>query len=118
MANPRIYDPGAAPSGSPGRSAGMITFEAFIADRLGAHLVRPDRKDAPVRHGKIASVRQWIEAVIDTLKGQLSLQQHGGRTMAGVFARTGQRLLALTAGIWHNWTTGAKVKRSLIAYDH
>ncbi|MFD5879391.1 IS982 family transposase, partial [Streptomyces yangpuensis] len=53
-----------------------------------------------------------------TLKGQLSLEHHGGRTPAGVFARTGQRLLALAAGIWHNWTTGAAVKRSLIAYDH
>ncbi len=56
--------------------------------------------------------------MIDTLKGQLSLEQHGGRTPAGVFARTGQRLLALAVGIWHNWTTGAAVKRSLIAYDH
>ncbi|GAA2409428.1 hypothetical protein GCM10010420_42320 [Streptomyces glaucosporus] len=44
-------------------------------------------------------VRQWIEAVIDTLKGRLSLEQHGGRTPAGVFARTGQRLLALAAGM-------------------
>ncbi|MFD6113118.1 IS982 family transposase [Streptomyces yangpuensis] len=93
-------------------------FEAFCTERLGVHLVRPDRKDEPVRHGKIARVRQWIEAVIDTLKGQLSLEHHGGRTPAGVFARTGQRLLALAAGIWHNWTTGAAVKRSLIAYDH
>lgn len=93
-------------------------FETFVSERLGAHLVRPDRKDEPVRHGKIARVRQWIEAIIDTLKGQLSLEQHGGRTPAGVFARTGQRLLALAAGIWHNWTTGAPVKRSLIAYDH
>jgi len=93
-------------------------FEAFVSERLGAHLVRPDRKDEPVRHGKTARVRQWIEAVIDTLKGQLSLEQHGGRTPAGVFARTGQRLLALAAGIWHNWTTGATAKRSLIAYDH
>ncbi|MFF7717529.1 IS982 family transposase, partial [Streptomyces sp. NPDC007988] len=46
------------------------------------------------------------------------LEQHGGRTPAGVFARTGQRLLALAAGIWHNWTTNAAIKRSLIAYDH
>ncbi|MYX27038.1 IS982 family transposase, partial [Streptomyces sp. SID8381] len=89
-----------------------------VTDRLGAHLVRPDRKDEPARFGKIARVRQWIEAVIDTLKGQLSLEQHGGRTPAGVFARTAQRLLALATAIWHNWTTGAAVKRSLIAYDH
>ncbi len=55
--------------------------------------------------------------MIDTLNGQLSLEQHGGRTTVGVFARTGQRLLALAPGIWHVWTTGAKIKRSLIAYD-
>lgn len=93
-------------------------FEAFVTDRLGAHLVRPDRKDEPARFGKIARVRQWIEAVIDTLKGQLSLEQHGGGTPAGVFARTAQRLLALATAIRHNWNTGATVKRSLIAYDH
>lgn len=93
-------------------------FEAFLNEQLGVHLVRPDRKDEPVRHGKIARVRQWIEAVIGTLKGQLSLEQHGSRTPAGVFARTGQRLLALAAVIWHNWTTNAKTKRSLTAYDH
>ncbi|MFE7565419.1 IS982 family transposase [Streptomyces sp. NPDC057539] len=93
-------------------------FETFLTERLGAHLVRPDRKDEPDRHGRLARSRQWIEAVFDTLKGQLSLEQHGGRTPAGVFARTGQRLLALAAAIWHNWTTNAPVKRSLIAYDH
>ncbi|MGK5498100.1 IS982 family transposase [Streptomyces sp. URMC 125] len=93
-------------------------FETFVSGRLGAHLVRPDRKDEPVRHGRIARVRQWIEAVIDTLKGRLSLEQHGGGTPAGAFARTGQRLPALAAGIWHNRTTGAAVKRSPIAYDH
>jgi hypothetical protein len=67
-------------------------FEAFLTERLGVHLVRPDRRDEPIRHGRLARVRQWIEAVFDTLKGQLSLEQHGGRTRAGVFARTGQRL--------------------------
>lgn len=92
-------------------------LEAFLADRLGVHLVWPDRKDEPARHGKIARVRQWIEAVIDTFKGRLSLEQCGGRIPAGVFARTAQRLLALAAGIWHNWTTNAKIERSLIAYD-
>ncbi len=73
-------------------------FERFIAQELRCHLVRPDRKDEKPRHGKLARCRQWIEAVIDTLKGQLSLESHAGRTPAGVFARTAQRLLALAAG--------------------
>jgi Transposase DDE domain len=93
-------------------------FEAFITDDLGAHLIRPDRKDEPARFGRLARSRQWIEAIIDTLKGQLTLEAHGGRTLAGVYARVAARLLALAAAIWHNWRTGAPVKRSLIAYDH
>jgi Transposase DDE domain len=93
-------------------------FEDFITSSLGAHLVRPDRKDEPARFGKLARCRQWIEAIIDTLKGQLTLEQHGGRTLAGVYARVAARLLALAAAIWHNWQTSAPVKRSLIAYDH
>ena len=93
-------------------------FEAFITGQLGAHLIRPDRKDEPPRFGKLARQRQWIEAIIDTLKGQLTLEDHGGRTLAGVYARVVARLLALATAIWHNWQTGAPVKRSLIAYDH
>jgi hypothetical protein len=93
-------------------------FETFISDDLHARLIRPDRKDEPPRFGKLARQRQWIEAIIDTLKGQLSLEHHGGRTLAGVYARVAARLLALAAAIWHNWHTGAPVKRSLIAYDH
>lgn len=93
-------------------------FEAFISNDLRAHLVRPDRKDEPPRFGKLARQRQWIEAIIDTLKGQLTLEDHGGRTLAGVYARVAARLLALAAAIWHNWQTSAPVKRSLIAYDH
>jgi hypothetical protein len=93
-------------------------FEAFLREELGAHLVRPDRKDEPARFGKLARVRQWIESVFDTTKGQLTLEQHGGRILAGVYARVAARLLALAAAIWHNWRIGAPVKRSLIAYDH
>jgi hypothetical protein len=51
-------------------------------------------------------------------QGQLTLEQHGGRTLAGVYARTAARLLALAAAIWRNWQTSAPVKRSLIAHDH
>lgn len=93
-------------------------FEAFITEQLGAHLVRPDRKDEKPRFGKFGGIRQWIESVFDTLKGQLGLERHGGRTLAGVYARVGARLLALATGIWHNWLINAPHKRSLIAYDH
>ena len=33
-------------------------------------------------------------------------------------ARVMQRILALTAAIWHNDATGRTALRSLIAYDH
>jgi hypothetical protein len=85
---------------------------------LEAALVRPDRRDEPARFGTLRPVRQWIESIIDTLKGQLGLEQHGGRTLAGVHARVAQRLLALAAAIWFNWQLGAEHKRSLVAYDH
>jgi hypothetical protein len=48
-------------------------------------------------------MRQWIESVYDTAKGQLSLEDHGGRIPEGVWARVCQRVLALAAGVWHNW---------------
>jgi hypothetical protein len=92
-------------------------FEARIREHFGVYLVRPDRKDESPRHGALARCRQWIEAVFDTLKGQLTLEAHGGRTLAGVYARVAARLLALATAIWHNWHIGAPVKRSLIAYD-
>jgi Transposase DDE domain len=93
-------------------------FEAFLRDELGVALIRPDRKDEPARFGKLARVRQWIESIFDTAKGQLALERQGGRILAGVYARVAARLLALAAAIWHNWRIGAPVKRSLIAYDH
>jgi len=85
---------------------------------LEALLVRPDRRDEPARFGSLGGMRQWIESVIDTLKGQLGLEQHGGRTLAGVQVRVAQRLLALAAAVWFNWQLGAEHKRSLVAYDH
>ena len=93
-------------------------FESFVRDELGARLLRPDRRNEATRHGKLARVRQWIEAIFDTLKGQLTLEEHGGRTLTGVYARVAARLLALATAIWHNWRINAPIKRSLIAYDH
>jgi hypothetical protein len=66
----------------------------------------------------LGGIRQLIESVYDTCKGQLSLEAHGARTTAGLYARIAQRLLALAAVIWHNRNTGAPVARSLTAYDH
>ena len=94
-------------------------LERHCADQLGVLLVHPDRKDEKQRrYGNLAGMRQWIEAVYDTCKDQLNLEGHGGRTLSGVYARIAQRLLALTAVIWHNWKINAHVKRSLVAYDH
>lgn len=91
-------------------------FEQLV-EALGARLLRPDRKDEPRRHGPLGAVRQWIESVIDTLKGQLSLERHGARTMPGLMARIAARLLALAAALRHNQLAGSW-DRSLISYDH
>ena len=93
-------------------------FEEQVAD-AGIDLLRPARKGEPQRGGSrfFKPLRQVIESVNDTLKGQLDLEQHGGRTHAGVCARVAQRLLALTAAIWHNDLLGLN-RRSLLAYDH
>jgi hypothetical protein len=79
-------------------------FEALMA-RAGATFLRPDRKDEPRRHGGLGAVRQWIESTFWTCKGQLGLERHGARTLPGLGARIGLRLLALAAGIWHNHLT-------------
>ena len=91
-------------------------FEAHVRS-LGAELLRPDRKDERPRFGSLGGVRQWIESAFDTLKGQLSLERHGGRTLAGLVSRVARRLLALTAAILHNWELGEPGRR-LTAYDH
>ena len=99
------------------RSAG---FEAEL-NAAGIALIRPAAKTEPARPGRqfLRPLRQIIESVNCTLKAQLGLERHRGRTRPGVAARILQRLLALTAAIWHNQTTQQPgPARSLIAYDH
>lgn len=93
-------------------------FEQLVSS-LGATLLRPDRKNAIQRKCKIplGKVRQWVESVFWTFKGQLSLERHGARTMDGLIARVCQRLLALAAGIWYNHRIGLG-GRHLVAHDH
>jgi hypothetical protein len=96
-------------------------IERYAADQIKVLLARPDRKDEKKRRfGNLAGMRQWIEAIFATLKGQLALERHGGRTPAGVFTRIAQRILAMAACIWNNWRTSpaTPAKRTLIAYDH
>jgi hypothetical protein len=89
-------------------------FEQLMADH-GATFLRPDRRNEPRRHGSLGAIRQWIESTFWTCKGQLGLERHGARTLPGLGARIGLRLLALAAGIWHNHLTHQPA-RTLAAY--
>jgi hypothetical protein len=93
--------------------------EQWLAERR-VTVVRPAFAAEPPRPGRrlLRAVRQTIESVNQSFKGQLDLERHGGRTDQGVWVRVLQRILALTAAIWHNDQTGQPVVRSLIAYDH
>jgi hypothetical protein len=95
------------------------SFEATLADGRIC-LLRPARKGEATRPGAqfFKPLRQVIESVNDTFKGQLDLERHGGHTPAGVMVRVLQRILALTTAIWHNDHTSQPIKRSLTAYDH
>jgi hypothetical protein len=94
-------------------------FEAELAERE-LTLLRPVRKGEARRAGQnlFKPLRQVIESVNWTFKGQLDLERHGGRTPEGIIARVLARILALTAAIWHNDKAGQDIKRSLVAYDH
>jgi hypothetical protein len=91
-------------------------FEQLVA-AFDCQLLRPDRKDEHPRHGSLGCIRQRIESIVETSKGQLSLERHGARTLQGLLARIAQRLLALAAGCWHNWLEG-NPGRHFTAYDH
>ena len=94
-----------------------VDFEAAAAE-LGTLLLRPSRKDEPDRpNPPIGWIRQRIESIVDTLKDQLLLEHHGGRTPAGLITRIAARILALCAAINLNQRLG-HTGRSLTAYCH
>jgi hypothetical protein len=96
-----------------------MEFE-YSVDEQHLRLLRPARKGESERPGAhlFKPLRQIIESINQTFKGQLDLERHGGRTPDGVVVRVLQRILAMTAAIWHNDKTDAPVHRSLTAYDH
>jgi hypothetical protein len=110
----RVLEPGQIVIGDKGFAG--VAFEQHVR-ALGGTLLRPDRKDEQAHFGTLGGVRQWIESSFDTLKDQLSLERHGGRTLAGLVSRIARRLLALSAAIVHNSLCGHPGRR-LTAYDH
>ena len=90
-------------------------FEAAVRE-LRALLLRPSRADEPDRpNPPIGWIRQRIESIVNTLKDQLLLEQHGARTPAGLLTRITARILALCTAINHNQRLGL-TSRSLTAY--
>ncbi|MEQ4726061.1 hypothetical protein [Nonomuraea sp. B19D2] len=95
-----------------------------------AHRLRPDRAKANERETLLDLLAAECELLRErhgqTLIGDKNYfgrgfereERHRGRTPGGVIARVMQRILALTAAIWHNDATGQTVQRSLTAYDH
>ena len=74
---------------------------------------RPDRAAVPVPEpGAAPGPDAAPEAA------PVKVESPSARTPAGVIVRILQRILALTAAIWHNDRIGHDIKRSLIAYDH
>ena len=107
--DPELHRPGQTLMADKGYR--RASFETELAD-IGNDQPRPLQRF-------LRPFRQIIESVNQTLKAQLDLERHGGRTKPGVCARVLQRLLALTAAIWHNETTRQPgPARSLLAYDH
>jgi len=69
---------------------GQATFAFATEDEVGrrlaaVQLLRPARKGEPDRPGArlFKPLRQVIESINDTFKGQLDLEHHGGRTPPG-----------------------------------
>ena len=116
--DPELHRPGQILMGDKGYQ--RADFETEL-NSAGITFIRPTfGKEPPRPHQRfLRPFRQIIESVNQTLKAQLDLERHGARTKPGVCARVLQRLLALTAAIWHNETTNQPgPARSLLAYDH
>jgi IS5 family transposase len=75
---------------------------ATAAERYGALILRPNRKNEPGRGPHLAPIRQYIESIFWTLKDRLGLERHNTRSLHGLRARIATKLLALAAGVWLN----------------
>ncbi len=71
------------------------------------------RAQRRTRTSRFSPLRQTVESINQTLKGQLDLERHRGHTPNGVIVRVLQRILALTTAIWHNDKAAQPIKRYL-----
>jgi len=84
-------------------------FEAALTGTGPACCARPARANPTGPAPRFFKpLRQIIESVNVAFKGQLDLERHGGHTPPESLARILQRILALTAVIWHNDKTGQR----------
>jgi len=88
-------------------------------DLIAVKLITPERhqlgKRPPAEVAK-ARIRLVIESLFSNLKGQMRLEQHLAKTIAGLVQRIAQRLLALTLGMFLNMLIG-RPPRALADYD-
>lgn len=84
---------------------------------IGMTMPRPATRTGPTRPG-VRLLRQIIESINWTLKGQITLERQRECTRPGVVARIATRLLALTAVGRHNETHHHRPARTLTPYDH
>jgi hypothetical protein len=113
------------PANSPAAGTTIVADKGFRSRAFATHLreqgltlVREPYENEPDPDVYPQWLRQRVESVIESLKGQLGIEHPGAHQPDGLFTRVIQRLLALNTAIWHNWKIGAAHKRSLIAYDH
>src|SRR4051794_28429030 len=81
-------------------------FEAHVAERFGAQILRPARTDEHHHGPALSWIRQRIESIFWTLKDRLGLERHRARSLHGLRARIATKLLALAAGVWLNHYLG------------
>ena len=79
---------------------------ARTAKDLDGSVVRPSGQDESGEGPHLAPIRQRIESIFWTCKDILTLERHGGRTLAGLRERILQRFLCLAACISLNHQLG------------
>ena len=88
---------------------------ARTAKDLDGSVVRPSGQDEFGEGPHLAPIRQRIESIFWTCKDILTLERHGGRTLAGLRERILQRFLCLAACISLNHQLG-RSSRALVDY--